>query len=55
MENLRSALQEALEMNRSEARLAAGDKFEEVRIEGAGEFFGDGFADGHGAVLRMRR
>ncbi|HEX9877081.1 MAG TPA: type II toxin-antitoxin system HicB family antitoxin [Gammaproteobacteria bacterium] len=33
MENLRSALEEALEMNRSEARNAAGDKFEEVRIE----------------------
>jgi predicted RNase H-like HicB family nuclease len=33
MENLRSALAEALEMNRSEARLAAGDGFEEVRIQ----------------------
>jgi predicted RNase H-like HicB family nuclease len=33
MDNLRSALEEALEMNRSEARSAAGDKFEEVRIE----------------------
>jgi predicted RNase H-like HicB family nuclease len=33
MENLRSALQEALDMNRSEARSAAGEKFEEVRIE----------------------
>ncbi|HEY5567457.1 MAG TPA: type II toxin-antitoxin system HicB family antitoxin [Gammaproteobacteria bacterium] len=31
--NLRSALQEALEMNRTEARTAAGDQFEEVRIE----------------------
>jgi len=33
MSNLRSALLEALEMNRSEARQAAGDKYEEVRIE----------------------
>lgn len=33
MENLRSALAEALEMNRSEARLAAGEGFEEVRIQ----------------------
>lgn len=33
MENLRSALTEALEMNRSDARSAAGDEFEEVRIE----------------------
>jgi predicted RNase H-like HicB family nuclease len=33
MENLRSALQEALELNRTEARSAAGDQFEEVRIE----------------------
>ncbi|HLU05566.1 MAG TPA: type II toxin-antitoxin system HicB family antitoxin [Woeseiaceae bacterium] len=33
MENLRSALAEALEMNRSEARRAAGEDFEEVRIQ----------------------
>jgi predicted RNase H-like HicB family nuclease len=33
MENLRSALAEALEMNRSDARQAAGEGFEEVRIE----------------------
>lgn len=33
MENLRSALTEAIEMNRSDARNAAGDEFEEVRIE----------------------
>ena len=33
MENLKSALTEALEMNRSDARSAAGDEFEEVRIE----------------------
>ena len=33
MENLRSALTEALEMNRSDARRAAGEQFEEVRIE----------------------
>lgn len=33
MENLRSALSEALEMNRSDARQAAGEGFEEVRIE----------------------
>ena len=33
MENLRSALFEALEMNRSDARRAAGEGFEEVRIE----------------------
>jgi predicted RNase H-like HicB family nuclease len=32
MENLRSALAEALEMNRDSARDAAGDKFEEVTI-----------------------
>jgi len=32
IENLRSALQEALDMNRSEARAAAGDSFEEVSI-----------------------
>jgi predicted RNase H-like HicB family nuclease len=32
MANLRSALEEALEMNRSDARSAAGDQFEEVRI-----------------------
>lgn len=33
MENLHSALAEALEMNRSEARLAAGEGYEEVRIQ----------------------
>ena len=33
MENLRSALAEVLEMNRSEARLAAGEGYEEVRIQ----------------------
>jgi predicted RNase H-like HicB family nuclease len=33
MANLRSALAEALEMNRSDARLAAGEGFEEVRIQ----------------------
>jgi predicted RNase H-like HicB family nuclease len=33
MDNLRSALSEVLEMNRSDARSAAGDEFEEVRIE----------------------
>ena len=32
IENLRSALQEALEMNRSDARAAAGESFEEVSI-----------------------
>jgi len=32
LDNLRSALTEALEMNRSEARAAAGDSFEEVSI-----------------------
>lgn len=32
MENLRSALIEALEMNRESARGAAGDEFEEVTI-----------------------
>lgn len=32
MENLRSALDEALEQNRDEARKAAGTGFEEVRI-----------------------
>jgi predicted RNase H-like HicB family nuclease len=32
MENLQSALQEMLELNRAEARKAAGDGFEEVRI-----------------------
>jgi len=32
MENLQSALQEMLEINRAEARKAAGDGFEEVRI-----------------------
>ena len=35
MENLRSALDEALEMNRSDARQAASDDFEEVRIQQA--------------------
>jgi predicted RNase H-like HicB family nuclease len=33
MENLRSALLEALEMNRSEARQAATPGFEEIRIQ----------------------
>ena len=32
MENLRSALSEMLEINRAEAKSAAGDDFEEVRI-----------------------
>lgn len=32
LENLRSALIEALEMNRSDAHSAAGDSYEEVRI-----------------------
>jgi predicted RNase H-like HicB family nuclease len=32
MENLQSALAEMLDMNRDEARRAAGDDFEEVRI-----------------------
>ena len=32
MENLQSALREALELNRAEARKSAGDDFEEVRI-----------------------
>ena len=32
MENLQAALEEMLEMNRQEARKAAGDNFEEVRI-----------------------
>ena len=32
MENLQSALQEMLKMNRQDARHAAGDDFEEVRI-----------------------
>ena len=32
MGNLRSALEEMLDMNRSEAKKAAGDDFEEVRI-----------------------
>ena len=32
MENLQSALREALELNRAEARKSAGDHFEEVRI-----------------------
>ena len=35
MENLRSALDEALAMNRSDARQAASDEFEEVRIQQA--------------------
>ena len=33
MENLRSALAEALEMNRSDARQSAVEGFEEVRIQ----------------------
>jgi predicted RNase H-like HicB family nuclease len=33
MENLRSALEEALEMNRSDARQSAAEDFEEVRIQ----------------------
>jgi predicted RNase H-like HicB family nuclease len=32
LENLRDALEEALEMNRAEARAAAGGTFEEVSI-----------------------
>jgi len=32
LENLRSALQEALEMNRSDALSAAGESYEEVSI-----------------------
>ncbi len=32
MENLQSALREALDSNRAEARKAAGDDFEEVRM-----------------------
>ena len=32
MDNLQSALAEMLEMNRDEARKAAGDDFEEIRI-----------------------
>ena len=32
LENLRSALQEALEMNRSDALTAAGESYEEVSI-----------------------
>ena len=32
MENLQSALSEALELNRADARKAAGGDFEEVRI-----------------------
>ena len=32
MENLQSALREMLDVNRAEARKAAGDGFEEVRI-----------------------
>jgi len=34
MENLESALNEALEMNRDDARAAAGDGFEEVSVTG---------------------
>ncbi|MFA5785755.1 MAG: type II toxin-antitoxin system HicB family antitoxin [Actinomycetota bacterium] len=34
MNNLRSALAEAVEMNRSEARGAAGDDFEEITLTG---------------------
>ena len=33
LENLRSALHEAIEMNREEARSAAGEQFEEVAIQ----------------------
>jgi predicted RNase H-like HicB family nuclease len=33
MINLRSALEEALEMNRSDAKNSAGSAFEEVRIQ----------------------
>ena len=33
MENLRSALEEALEMNRSDARQLAVEGFEEIRIQ----------------------
>jgi predicted RNase H-like HicB family nuclease len=33
MLNLRSALEEALEMNRSDAKNSAGSAFEEVRIQ----------------------
>ena len=32
LENLRDALEEALEMNRAEARAAAGEGYEEVNI-----------------------
>ena len=32
LENLRDALEEALEMNRAEARAAAGDAYEEVSL-----------------------
>jgi predicted RNase H-like HicB family nuclease len=32
LENLRSALEEALEMNRADARSAAGDAYEEVSL-----------------------
>jgi predicted RNase H-like HicB family nuclease len=32
LDNLRSALEEALEMNRADARAAAGDAFEEVSL-----------------------
>jgi predicted RNase H-like HicB family nuclease len=35
LENLRDALQEALEMNRAEARAAASGAYEEVSIETA--------------------
>jgi predicted RNase H-like HicB family nuclease len=34
MDNLESALNEALEMNRDDARAAAGDGFEEVPVSG---------------------
>jgi predicted RNase H-like HicB family nuclease len=32
LENLKSALQEALELNREQAQQAAGDHFEEIQI-----------------------
>ena len=32
LDNLRDALEEALEMNRQDARAAAGEKFEEVSL-----------------------
>jgi predicted RNase H-like HicB family nuclease len=34
LDNLRDALEEALEMNRAEARSAAGDTYEEVSLIG---------------------